>query len=148
HTDETDEEEYNLQLSGKRSAAVYKYFMSKNIQSGIVSSKFFGESMPMADNSTEEGKAMNRRTEIIGYQFPRIVAKPVVDPMKPVTRTLDNGFIITYRPGTIPADMAANFAAGSGMDFQMVTNTMEMRQNNMYNNTTRGEILSSVLIVC
>jgi hypothetical protein len=68
--------------------------------------------------------------------------------MIPVTKTLDNGFIITYRPGTMPDYMLANFEAGSGMDFQLISNTMEMRQNNLFNNTTNGEILSSVLIVC
>jgi hypothetical protein len=66
--------------------------------------------------------------------------------MKPVTQTLSNGFIVTYRPGTVPPDMADHFANGYGMGFELITNTAGMRQNNLFNNTTNGEILSSVLI--
>ncbi|HET6769616.1 MAG TPA: OmpA family protein [Chitinophagaceae bacterium] len=150
YTDETDEEGYNLGLSKKRSDEVYRYFIAKNIASDRLSSQFFGESMPVADNSSDDGRALNRRTEIIGYQFARLSITPKVniDPMKPVTKTLDNGFIITYQPGIMPASMLANFEAGSGMNFQLLTNTTQMRQNNLFNNTTRGEILSSVLIIC
>ena len=148
YTDETDEEEYNLGLSKKRSGEVYQYFMTKRIESISIYSQYFGESMPKADNSSDDGRALNRRTEIIGYQYARITIKPKVDPMIPVTKTLDNGFIITYSPGTMPASMAANFDAGSAMNFQLISNTTQMRQNNLFNNTTNGEILSSVLIIC
>src|SRR5688572_11457372 len=147
YTDETEGEEYNLELSKKRTGEVYRYFVTKNIAAPNVSTQYFGESMPQADNSTDNGRALNRRTTIIGYQFLRIAnIKPKEDPMKPVTKTLDNGFIITYRPGAIPSDMADNFASGWGLDFQVVRNTTEMRQNNLFNNTTNGEILSSVMI--
>ncbi len=151
YTDEMDDETYNLGLSQKRSGEVFKYCMTKNIPENAVSSQYFGESAPRADNESEEGRAMNRRTEIVGYRYPRVKPKPYdpsTDPMTPQTRTLDNGFIITYRPGMLPGYMADNFASGSGENFQLITNTVEMRQNNLYNNTTRGEILSSVLIVC
>jgi hypothetical protein len=148
YTDETDEEEYNLELSKKRSGEVYEYFRSKNIAGNSVSSQYFGESMPRAANGSDEGRALNRRTEIIGYQFAKVRIKPGVDLMKPLTKTLDNGFIVTYRPGSLPDYMAANFEAGSAMNFQLISNTLQMRQNNMFNNTTRGEILSSVLIIC
>ena len=73
-------------------------------------------------------------------------------PLEPVTfdipqpfqTTLDNGLIITYRPGNLPD----NFDEELANNLQLVSNTIEMRQNNLYNNTTRGEILSSVMIVC
>jgi hypothetical protein len=134
YTDETDEEEYNLELSKKRSREVYDYLQRRNVPGNSVAYQFFGETMPFADNESEEGKALNRRTEIIGYRYARIQPRPVVDPMQPVTSTLDNGFIITYRPGSLPPEVAANFNAGSGMDFQLITNTAEMRQYNVYNN--------------
>jgi hypothetical protein len=147
YTDETDEEDYNLELSKKRSKEVYDYLQKRRVTGNTVSYQFFGETMPVADNESEEGKALNRRTEIIGYSYPRIAPRPVVDPMVPVTRTLDNGFLITYRPGSIPESVAASFE-GPGSVFQMITNTYEMRQNNVYNNTTNGELLSSVTIFC
>ena len=147
YTDETEGEEYNLELSKRRSGEVYRYFTNKNIAAGILSSQYFGESMPKADNGTDEGKTLNRRTEIIGYRFARITLKPKEDPMKPVTTTLDNGFIITYRPGSLPDYFAANLSSGSSMNFRVIENTEQMRQNNLYNNTTNGEILSSMMII-
>jgi hypothetical protein len=148
YTDEMDGEDYNLTLSKKRSGEVRQYINQKKFPDSLVTEKYFGEAMPFADNETEDGRALNRRTEIIGYRFPRITLKPKEDPMKEVTTTLDNGFIISYRPGALPGYLAANFASGSGIDFQFITNTTEMRQNDFYNNTTNGEILSSVLIIC
>lgn len=151
YTDETDGEEYNLALSKKRSGEVYRYFIAKSIPPGIINEQYFGEAMPIAENTTEDGRAQNRRTEVIGYRFPRVKAKPAVpalNPMLPVTRTLDNGFIITYRPGLLPENLSDDFESGSGAGFRLVTNTTEMRQNNLFNNTTNGEILSSVLIFC
>lgn len=151
YTDETDSEEYNLKLSQKRSGTVYRYILAKNFPAGNIEEQYFGETMPLADNETEDGRALNRRTLIAGYQYPRVKVKaavPLVNAMQPLTRELDNGFIITYRPGTLPEDMAAYFGSGSGSVFQLVTNTTEMRENNLFNNTTRGEILSSMLIIC
>lgn len=148
YTDETEGEEYNLDLSKKRSGEVYDYFKAKNIATITFSSQYFGESIQVADKSSEAGRALNRRTVVIGYRFPRVKVKPAEDPMKPVTRTLDNGFIITYRPGSLTEEMADRFNTESGINFRVITNTTEMRQNNLYNNTTNGEILSSVLIIC
>jgi hypothetical protein len=148
YTDETDGEDYNLELSKKRSRKVYEFFTAKSIPENTISYQYFGESMPRADNGSDDGRALNRRTEIIGYRFARMAIKPVIDPMKPVMQTLDNGIIITYRPGGLSGYMRANFQAGSGMNFQVLTNTVQMQANNLYNNTTNGEILSSVVILC
>lgn len=148
YTDETEGEEYNLALSKKRSGEVYWYLMTKNITANAVTTNYFGESMPQADNGSDDGRALNRRTTIIGYQFAKISVKPKEDPMKPVTKTLDNGLIITYRPGAMPDYLSDNLYAGSGINFQMVSNTDMMRERALYNNTTQGEILSSVMIIC
>jgi hypothetical protein len=150
YTDDEDEDEYNVELSKKRAGGVYNYFMAKNMAANLVSREHYGENMPPADNTTDEGRAFNRQTTIIGYRYPRVQRKtiPPTDIMKPVTTALDNGFIITYRPGSLSETMRDNFEAGYGMDFQLVTNTTEMRQANLFNNTTNGEILSSVIIFC
>ena len=148
YTDEMDEEDYNITLSKKRSGEVRQYINHKKFPDSLITEKYFGEAMPFAENDTEDGRALNRRTEIIGYRYPRITLKPKKDPMKEVTTKLDNGFIVTYRPGVLPGYLAANFESGSGIDFQFIRNTTEMRQNDFYNNTTNGEILSSVLIIC
>lgn len=152
YTDETEGEEYNLKLSKKRSGEVYWYLMTKNIPVNAISTQYFGEASPQWDNDTEDGRAMNRRTTLIGYQFAKINAKinvkPKEDLMKPVTRTLDNGLIITFRPGATAYQLSNNLYAGSGIDFQLLSNTTQMRERALYNNTTQGEILSSVMILC
>ena len=149
YTDDTEDEEYNLELSKKRAEPVYQYCLVRDSSKGSVSFRYYGEAMPIADNSSSDGRAINRRTEIVGYRYPRRTPVTITaNPMVPVTNTLDNGLMVTYRRGYIPDYLAANFDAGIASNFQMVTNTLEMRQNNLYNNTTRGEILSSVMIVC
>jgi hypothetical protein len=146
-TDETDGDEYNLALSKRRAEAVYRYLLGRQIKADYMALQYFGETAPLADNGTEEGRAVNRQTRIVGYRYPRIQPKPVVNPMQPVTTTLDNGFIITYRPGTLPEEWLWYLESGRS-PFQLITNTQQMRQTALYTNTTRGEILSSVLVFC
>jgi OmpA-OmpF porin, OOP family len=54
---------YNLRLSQKRADVVKSYLMGKGIKSNQITAKGHGQENPLADNSTEEGKAMNRRVE-------------------------------------------------------------------------------------
>jgi len=64
HTDNVGEEVANLQLSQKRAEAVKKHLVSKGITASRVTAKGYGESRPVSDNSSDKGKAMNRRTEV------------------------------------------------------------------------------------
>jgi outer membrane protein OmpA-like peptidoglycan-associated protein/tetratricopeptide (TPR) repeat protein len=64
HTDNVGKEEDNLTLSNNRAQAVVKYLVSKGIAANRLSYKGFGATQPVADNSTEEGRAQNRRTEL------------------------------------------------------------------------------------
>lgn len=63
HTDTQGTENYNLVLSGNRAEAVVKYLVERGISSSRLRSKGYGFSVPVADNSTEMGRALNRRTE-------------------------------------------------------------------------------------
>jgi outer membrane protein OmpA-like peptidoglycan-associated protein len=63
HTDCQGTEDYNLVLSGNRAEAVVKYLVERGISPARLKSKGYGFSVPVADNSTEEGRALNRRTE-------------------------------------------------------------------------------------
>ncbi|MGB4654774.1 MAG: OmpA family protein [Bacteroidales bacterium] len=65
HTDDVGSEEYNLKLSENRAKAVYQFLIDRNIDSSRISYKGMGEQNPIYDNSTEEGRAMNRRTEFV-----------------------------------------------------------------------------------
>jgi outer membrane protein OmpA-like peptidoglycan-associated protein len=62
-TDSTGTDEYNLTLSEKRALSVVEYLISKGIPSGSLKYKGYGNSMPLGDNVTSEGRKLNRRTE-------------------------------------------------------------------------------------
>ena len=64
HTDSDGEEKSNLKLSIKRALAIKNYLIKKGIKASRLFHKGYGESRPVADNSTSAGKAKNRRTEI------------------------------------------------------------------------------------
>lgn len=63
HTDSTGTVAYNNELSIKRAAAVYRYLVDKGINHKRLLFRGYGASVPVADNQTAEGKAINRRTE-------------------------------------------------------------------------------------
>ena len=69
HTDNQGSDAYNETLSLERAKTVYDYLVSKGIDKRRLTYKGYGESVPIADNATEEGRAANRRTEfkITGY---------------------------------------------------------------------------------
>jgi OOP family OmpA-OmpF porin len=64
HTDSSGSEVYNLGLSQKRASAVVKYLTANGIAAKRTRSAGFGESRPLADNATEEGRERNRRVEL------------------------------------------------------------------------------------
>lgn len=64
HTDNAGKAADNLTLSNNRAKAVIIYLQSKGIALPRLSFKGFGATKPVADNTTEEGKAKNRRTEL------------------------------------------------------------------------------------
>lgn len=64
HTDNVGKPADNLTLSNNRAKSVIDYLIHKNIPAQRLTAKGFGETRPVADNRTEEGRAMNRRTEM------------------------------------------------------------------------------------
>ncbi|EIJ41638.1 outer membrane protein/peptidoglycan-associated (lipo)protein [Beggiatoa alba B18LD] len=64
HTDSDGTDEYNKALSDRRASSVELYLRRKNLGISSLSSVGYGESMPIASNSTAAGKAQNRRVEI------------------------------------------------------------------------------------
>lgn len=64
HTDDVGRDASNMSLSQNRSLAVKKYLESKGINQNRITSKWYGETKPIADNSTEEGRQKNRRVEM------------------------------------------------------------------------------------
>jgi len=64
HTDSVGTEAYNLRLSERRVNSVKDYVVKKGVDSSRISGQGFGESKPIADNKTAEGRSKNRRVEI------------------------------------------------------------------------------------
>ncbi len=65
HTDSVGSDTYNKKLSDRRAHSVVEYLISNGIaRSSFVSVSGAGESQPVADNKTADGRAMNRRVEI------------------------------------------------------------------------------------
>lgn len=64
HTDSTGDADYNKDLSMRRATAVKNYLLEKGVDPNIMTTVGWGETKPIADNATREGRARNRRVEI------------------------------------------------------------------------------------
>jgi outer membrane protein OmpA-like peptidoglycan-associated protein len=64
HTDSTGSADHNLDLSRRRADTVKAYLQLYGISAGRLKTTGLGESRPVGDNATEEGRALNRRVEL------------------------------------------------------------------------------------
>ncbi|MEM0999599.1 MAG: OmpA family protein [Bacteroidota bacterium] len=62
HTDDVGSDAYNLKLSQNRAGEVRKYLISRGISSARIDAKGYGETQPVTSETSEEGRARNRRT--------------------------------------------------------------------------------------
>jgi OmpA-OmpF porin, OOP family len=65
HTDSDGSAKANMSLSQRRADAVKAYIVDKGIDGARITAKGYGETMPVADNKTAEGKAANRRVVFV-----------------------------------------------------------------------------------
>nr|WP_242478772.1 OmpA family protein [Hymenobacter sp. CCM 8763] len=93
HADSKGEDNYNLRLSDDRAASARAYMLSKGVPADRIVSKGYGEAKPIASNTTDAGRALNRRVEFDVYlpgdpnpavekygQAPEIMEAPAVAP--------------------------------------------------------------------
>jgi len=64
HASADGNDAHNLDLSARRARAVRQYFVTKGVPEGKLISEGYGETKPIADNDTPEGREANRRVEI------------------------------------------------------------------------------------
>lgn len=65
HTDSQGKDAYNVDLSQRRADAVRTFLVSNGYPADLITARGSGKSMPIADNNTAEGRANNRRVEIV-----------------------------------------------------------------------------------
>jgi OmpA-OmpF porin, OOP family len=67
HTDSDGADAYNLKLSQQRAEAVREQLIKMGVDASRLTAKGYGETKPIADNTTPDGKANNRRVEFVKY---------------------------------------------------------------------------------
>ncbi|AMC99519.1 OmpA family protein [Halomonas chromatireducens] len=67
HTDHVGSAEYNEGLSQRRADSVRDFLVSRGIDANRMTTVGYGESRPVATNETDEGRAQNRRVEIVNW---------------------------------------------------------------------------------
>lgn len=67
HTDSTGSESYNQKLSEQRAQSVTSFLLAQGVASSRLTTMGYGESQPIADNSTAAGRQQNRRVEVAIY---------------------------------------------------------------------------------
>ena len=65
HTDNAGKPDYNKQLSDKRAKAVMSAVVAKGVEAKRLKAVGYGQEKPIADNNTDEGRAKNRRVELV-----------------------------------------------------------------------------------
>jgi outer membrane protein OmpA-like peptidoglycan-associated protein len=65
HTDSVASDDYNQKLSERRAGSVQAWLAGKGVEAGRLTPRGFGETRPVADNGTAEGRQRNRRVEVI-----------------------------------------------------------------------------------
>ena len=101
HTDGDGSVKYNQSLSDKRSAAVLQYLIDHGVPQERLTSKGFGESKPIGDNATPEGKEANRRVEFIIVEQADVKKTFEIDPKTGEKREV--GSKIAPPPAPAPA---------------------------------------------
>ena len=65
HTDSRGDDNANTALSAERAFEVMKYLVDHGVEGKRLTYQGYGETKPVGDNNTDEGRAMNRRTEFV-----------------------------------------------------------------------------------
>ena len=65
YTDNIGSDEYNQKLSEQRADSVRDYLVSQSVPDSNITAQGYGKTHPIADNSTNSGRAQNRRVELV-----------------------------------------------------------------------------------
>ncbi len=102
HTDGKGSVPYNQKLSERRAASVKAYLVGKGVATDRMTTAGFGKSRPIADNKTDEGRAINRRVELKVTEASDSAAPVVAAPMAaPAGGTAVSIVKFSFNPETI-----------------------------------------------
>lgn len=79
HTDFIGTPDYNIALGERRANAVRDYLVGKGVAAGAIETRTYGETQPVAENETPDGRAANRRAQFVAESAPpdvRVVIEP------------------------------------------------------------------------
>lgn len=65
YTDNIGTDEYNQKLSEQRAGSVREFLVAQSVPDAMISAQGYGKSSPIADNSTNSGRAQNRRVQLV-----------------------------------------------------------------------------------
>jgi outer membrane protein OmpA-like peptidoglycan-associated protein len=65
HTDNDGDSAHNMSLSRKRANNIMRYLVEQHVEPGRLTAEGYGDTKPIADNSTDDGKAQNRRVVFV-----------------------------------------------------------------------------------
>ncbi len=110
HTDSKGSDAYNQKLSEKRAASVVQYLEDKGVAGERMDSTGYGESMPIADNATDEGRELNRRVEL---KVVNDKSGAAIEPMTPIATPVPTMMPAAAAPVATPAPMASAMPAAT-----------------------------------
>ena len=116
HTDNVGSEQYNNALSQKRADAVRTYLVGKSVKPENLQAHGAGESTPISDNESEEGRAENRRVEFIVVDKPADVNVKVEAPTEQSKTAAEAGEPAGLKKGGAAQPAAAPAAAVAPAD--------------------------------
>lgn len=100
HTDSIGAADYNLSLSQNRAQSVVDYLLQRGVNPMQLSAQGFGETAPLASNDTEDGRAVNRRVELLFVGSGVIEAAPPPPVDVYITTFSAQPNTLTVPPGT------------------------------------------------
>ena len=119
HTDGKGSDSYNEKLSDRRSRSVKDYLASKGVAADRMSTRGYGESVPVAPNETDEGRELNRRVEL------KVTASSGgVTVASPVPPAADGAAPAPAEPESAPAAGGANTVTIANFAFSPATLTV------------------------
>ena len=87
HTDNVGKYDYNMDLSDRRARSVRKYLIDKGVPAARLTAHGYGPDMPIADNTTTEGREKNRRVEF-HITFEEVTYETIHDRVQNVDSTI------------------------------------------------------------